>query len=92
MQIYDGTPVQRMADSMGIYYEENGENWIYQNNNIRVRIVRLLQAYAKIAQLGFGETWWMANRRNKNLIDEYKKITGKDLPENILDYNEELEY
>lgn len=92
MQIYDGTPIQRMADHMGIYYEGNGENWIYQNNNIRVRIVRLLQAYAKIAQLGFTETWWMANRRNKNLIDEYKKITGKDLPENILDYDEELEY
>ena len=91
MQIYEGMPINAMSYDMGITDNES-LYWVYQNNNIKVRIVRLLQAYAKLEQLGYEEKWWMINRRNKNLQDEYEKITGKKLPENILDYNEENEY
>lgn len=91
MQIYEGMPINAMSHDMGITDNES-LYWVYQNNNIKVRIVRLLQAYAKLEQLGYEEKWWMINRRNKNLQDEYEKITGKKLPENILDYNEENEY
>jgi radical SAM superfamily enzyme YgiQ (UPF0313 family) len=91
MQIYKGMPITAMSQEMGMYDDSNA-HWVYQNNNIRVRIVRLLQAYAKLEQLEYDEKWWLINRRNKNLQNEYENITGKKLPENILEYNEELEY
>lgn len=91
MQLYSGTPITAMAHDIGIR-DDATDNWVYKNNNIRVRIVRLLQAYAKLEQLNYDEKWWMIKRRNKNLMDEYENITGKKLPENILEYNEEEEY
>jgi radical SAM superfamily enzyme YgiQ (UPF0313 family) len=91
MQLYSGTPITAMAHDMGIR-DDATDNWVYKNNNIRVRIVRLLQAYAKLEQLNYDEKWWMIKRRNKNLMDEYENITGKKLPDNILEYNEEEEY
>lgn len=89
MQIYEGMPLNTMSIDL---HEDASNNWVHKNNNIRVRIVRLLQAYAKLEELGYDETWWMINRRNKNLQDEYESITGKKLPDNILNYDEENEY
>jgi radical SAM superfamily enzyme YgiQ (UPF0313 family) len=89
MQIYEGMPLTTMSMDL---HDDASNNWVYKNNNIRVRIIRLLQAYAKLEELGYNETWWMINRRNKNLQDEYESITNKKLPDDILNYDEECEY
>lgn len=91
MEIYSGSPMHDMQHDMGITRDGDG-HWLYGNNNIRVRIIRLLKAYAMLSRLGHGKNWWMANRRNKNLRDQYTRLSGRNLPEDILAYDERLEY
>jgi len=92
MEIYHGTPIAGMRHELGIMDDADG-NWTFgPANNIRVRIVRLLQAYATLESQGFGNDWWMAKRRNTNLKKRYTKITGRTLPDDILNYEESLEY
>lgn len=91
MEIYSGSPMYDMQHEMGITRDASG-HWVYGDNNIRVRIIRLLKSYAMLTKLGYGRNWWMATRRNMNLREQYTKLSGRNLPDDILSYDESLEY
>ena len=92
MEIYHGTPMANMVDELCITKDAD-DNWVFgPANNIKVRIIRLMQAYATLQANGFGNDWWMATRRNTNLKKRFLKITGRTLPDDILGYDESLEY
>lgn len=91
MEIYSGSPMHDMQHGMGITKDADG-HWVYGDNNIRVRIIRLLKSYELLSKLGHGNSWWMATRRNMNLRDQYRRLSGRDLPDDILSYDESREY
>lgn len=89
--LFAGTPIYDMHASLGII-NRNRLSWELPGNNIRVRIVRLMQAYETLERYAKGKGHWMTVRTRNELSRSYSEISGRQLPADVLSYDESLEY
>lgn len=92
--IFKGTPLYNISKQLGVL-DVDEEDWYLPDhtNNFRVRVVRLLKAYKVLEQHnGKDKLYWIAASLMNHCKSTYKKMTGTELPEDILNYDESLEY
>ena len=96
--IFNYSPLYEIAKKIGVL-DIDEENWYLPDNtnNFRVRVVRLLKAYKTLEQYGgqdYGQDklYWLAESLMNHCKSVYKEMTGTDLPDDILNYDESLEY
>jgi radical SAM superfamily enzyme YgiQ (UPF0313 family) len=92
--IFKGTPLYNISKQLGVL-DIDEEDWYLPDNtnNFRVRVVRLLKAYKVLEQHnGKDKLYWIAESLMNHCKSVYKKMTGTELPDDILNYDESLEY
>lgn len=89
--LFPSTPLYAMHESIGIKNHQ-AAGWHIPGNNFKVRIIRLMQAYQTLENYAGGKGHWMTIRIRNVLADVYRDLTGRELPNDILSYDERLEY
>lgn len=89
--LFPKTPIYDMHASLGIA-NHHRKGWSLGNNNLRVRIVRMMQAYQTLDKHAKGETHWITKNIVEMLQRTYLELTGRRLPDDMLCYDERLEY
>ena len=92
--IFKKTPSYDISKQLGVIDIDNDTWHLPDNtNNLRVRVIRTLKAYTLIEHYrGDDKMFWLAKSVIHSCITRYKEITGRDLPDDILNYDESLEY
>lgn len=90
--LFPMTPIYDMHASLGVVDAASPRWKLGNNNNLRVRIVRMAQAYQTLERYAGGQTHWITKNITRNLKNTYRDLTGLDLPEDIMSYDERLEY
>ena len=72
--ILPGTPLDLKFKDMGLYYDEN-KDWVYKENNMKIRIERWFRMRDKARDLGYT----LVLDTPGSLIRKYKQLTGIDL-------------